>query len=99
MASGWQAAAYPDLLARRRQRQQDVAWPESTALRAVRAEVLSRFSNVISREILALVDEHVQIPLAASDSSDQKSFPVARSTIRRSPRFSRDGPRVPSSGE
>ena len=74
MAGGWQAAAYPEILARRRQRQQDVAWPDSTALRAMRAEVLSRFSNVISRQTLALVDEHVQIPLAASDSSDQKSF-------------------------
>jgi glycogen synthase len=76
MARGWRAAAFPEILTRR-SKQQNIAWPNSTALRALRAELLNRFSDIIARETLGLVDEHVPIPLAATerDSSDPKSLP------------------------
>jgi glycogen(starch) synthase len=76
MARGWQAAAYPEILTRR-SKQQNIAWPNSTALRALRAELLNRFSDVIARETLGLVDEYIPIPLAAAnhDSPDLKSLP------------------------
>jgi glycosyltransferase involved in cell wall biosynthesis len=76
MAKGWRSAAYPEILAQRRSKRQDIAWPDRTALRAVRAEVLNRFSDIMTPETLALVDEYVPIPLTASnsDSSDEKSY-------------------------
>jgi glycosyltransferase involved in cell wall biosynthesis len=76
MAKGWRAAAYPEILTQRRLKRQEIAWPNSTALRAVRAEVLARFSDIICPETLALVDEHLPIPLAsfARDPSDPKSL-------------------------
>jgi glycogen(starch) synthase len=76
MARGWQAVAYPEILTRR-SKQQNIVWPSSTALRALRAELLNRFSDVLARETLGLVDDYVPIPLAAADRdpSDQKSLP------------------------
>jgi glycogen(starch) synthase len=76
MARGWRAAAYPEILARRRVKQQNIAFPSNTALRAIRAELLSHFAGIFTREALGLVDEHVPIPLAASppDSLDEKSL-------------------------
>jgi glycosyltransferase involved in cell wall biosynthesis len=66
MARGWRAAAFPEILTRR-SKQQKIAWPDSTALRALRAELLNRFSDVITPETLALVDDYVPIPLAATE--------------------------------
>jgi hypothetical protein len=68
MAKGWQAATYPAILAERRSKRQNIAWPRSTALRLIRAEVLSRFSDVFPPATLALVDEYLPIPLAPSDA-------------------------------
>jgi hypothetical protein len=95
MARGWRAAAYPEILARR-SKQQNIAWPNSTALRALRAELLNRFSDIITRETLGLVDEYVPIPLAASEpgSSDLNSLPklflcLARLSLRHPRRIAR----------
>jgi len=95
MARGWRAVAYPEILARR-SKQQNIAWPNSTALRALRAELLNRFSDIITRETLGLVDEYVPIPLAAAelDSSDLNSLPklflcLARFSLRHPRRIAR----------
>lgn len=76
MARGWRAAAYPEILAQRRVKQQKIEWPDSTALRAIRAELLSHFSDIFTREFLGIVDEYVPIPLAVSypEPSNEKSF-------------------------
>jgi hypothetical protein len=67
MARGWMAAAYPEILTRRSE-QQKIAWPNSTALRALRAELLNRFSDaIITRETLGMVDEYVPVPLVATE--------------------------------
>jgi glycosyltransferase involved in cell wall biosynthesis len=74
MAKGWQAVAYPAILAERRLKHEKIAWPRSTALRVMRSEVLSRFSGLLSPATLALVDEYVPNPLEASDQNQRSLF-------------------------
>jgi glycosyltransferase involved in cell wall biosynthesis len=74
MAKGWMAAAFPEILTRR-SKQQKIAWPNSTALRALRAELLSRFSGIITPDTLCIVDDYVPIPLADTGSLKLKSVP------------------------
>src|SRR5262249_16884836 len=74
MARGWGAVAYPEILSRRSKREA-IAWPDNTALRALRMELLNRFSNAITPETIGLIDEYVAIPAAGREfgSWDQHS--------------------------
>jgi glycosyltransferase involved in cell wall biosynthesis len=72
MANGWMSAAFPEILTQRSKKQQ-IAWPNSTVLRVLRAVVLSRFSNIIAPETLSIVDDYVPIPLAG----DYMAIPLA----------------------
>ena len=64
LLKGWIAVTLPELLAIRREDRAITPWPESTALRAVRAEVLAGFAGTMSRTTLDLIQEHVPLPRA-----------------------------------
>jgi glycosyltransferase involved in cell wall biosynthesis len=81
MAKGWRAVAYPEILAHRFREEPKVVWPDSTALRAIRAEILDRFSDGISRESLGLIYDHVPIPQAASDPQSLHEQSLLRVTL------------------
>jgi glycogen(starch) synthase len=72
MATGWQAVAYPEILARRRVEQK---YPR-LALGSVRAELLNRFAEVIIRDKRGLADGRIAVPPPASDPNapDHKSL-------------------------
>lgn len=62
LAKGWLVATYPRILAQRDTPVPSVSWPQSTALRQVRAEVLSRLASALQPEIFDLIDLYVPIP-------------------------------------
>jgi glycogen(starch) synthase len=67
MADGWLAVTYPRILARRRGGKPEVIWPEATALRALRVELLRRISHTLDPGALDLIDDYVPIPLAVPE--------------------------------
>jgi hypothetical protein len=67
MAEGWLAVTYPQILARRRAGKPEVLWPEATALRALRCELLQRISHTLDPRALDLIDDYVPIPLAVPE--------------------------------
>jgi hypothetical protein len=66
LLEGWQAATLPEALAIRHQPSPRVGWPEATALRAIRAELLVPFAGTTTRTALDLVNEFVPLPWAPS---------------------------------
>jgi hypothetical protein len=72
MAKGWQAVAYPKILA---QRHLERKYP-SLCLGSVRVELLTRFADVIARDRRGLSDSQRLLPTTASDqfAPDDKSF-------------------------
>lgn len=68
MAGGWAAATLPEILAQRHARTPSLGWPEMTALRAIRAELLSPLRDVVSATALELVDDFVPLPQEKHDS-------------------------------
>jgi hypothetical protein len=67
MADGWVAVTYPRMLARRHTAKPEVLWPEATALRALRVELLQRISHKLDPSALDLIDDYVPIPLAVPE--------------------------------
>jgi glycogen synthase len=76
IAAGWFAVTYPGLLAQRHAEAPKVPWPQSTALRAIRSELLQRLDDALDPITLYLIDDYVPIPLATV--SDAYSAGVAR---------------------
>jgi glycosyltransferase involved in cell wall biosynthesis len=68
MARGWLAVTYPRLLARRYAGKAEIRWPEATALRALRVELLRRISRKLDPDLLDLIDDFVPIPLAVPET-------------------------------
>ena len=68
VADGWLAVTYPRMLARRHAGKAKVSWPEATALRALRAELLRRVSPKLDPDLLDLIDDFVPIPLAVPET-------------------------------
>jgi glycosyltransferase involved in cell wall biosynthesis len=62
LLEGWQAATLPEALAIRHQPPPSVGWPEATALRAIRAELLVPFAGTATRTAIDLVNEFVPLP-------------------------------------
>ena len=62
MVKGWLAVTIPETLATRHSDKFKADWPRASALRAIRAEVLSRFASPDSQTALNLVDDHVPLP-------------------------------------
>jgi glycogen synthase len=68
MVDGWSAVGYPEILACRTSKTTTISWPQTTALRSVRTEVLGRFGSSITRATLNLIDDYVPMPLAANET-------------------------------
>ena len=68
MAHGWLAVTYPRILARRHAGKPKIRWPEATALRALRVELLRRISHKLDPDLLDLIDDFVPIPLAVPET-------------------------------
>jgi glycogen(starch) synthase len=66
LLKGWAAAPLPEALAMRYVQRPQIAWPQVTALRAIRAELLSRFAETATQTALDLVDDYVPLPWAAT---------------------------------
>jgi len=62
LAKGWSAVTCPEILAQRRAQRPQLPWPEVTALRAIRAELLSPFRDAVRPTALSLVDDYVPFP-------------------------------------
>jgi glycogen synthase len=62
MARGWAAVTIPEALAFRRSDKPKISWPEASALRAIRAELLTQFAGSATQIALDIVDEHVPLP-------------------------------------
>jgi glycosyltransferase involved in cell wall biosynthesis len=62
MAAGWSVATMPKVLAQRHERKPSLGWPEMTALRAIRAELLNPLRDVVTQTALELVDDFVPLP-------------------------------------
>ena len=69
MAKGWSAVTIPEILATRSAEKPTISWPEVTALRAIRAELLSPFTATATRIALDLVDDYVPLPGAGPEPS------------------------------
>jgi hypothetical protein len=67
LLDGWHAATLPEALATRHRQAPSVGWPEASALRAIRAELLTPFARSATRTALDLVNEFVPIPSAPSN--------------------------------
>ena len=82
IAGGWKAVTYPALLARRNGSPPERSWVQSTALRAMRAEVLSAFSNDANRVALELVDRFVPLHQQRPDDDGSPDKPLRRFALR-----------------
>jgi glycogen synthase len=68
MAKEWLAVTWPEMLAERAgPKVGTTPYPESTTLRALRAEVLQPFADTLTVEAITLLDLHVPLPLASRD--------------------------------
>ncbi len=77
MAKDWSVVTYPGILAQRDFAIPSVSWPQSTALLSVRAELLSRFSEVLEPEVFELIGLYVPIPrMSMKDESAIKPSPI-----------------------
>jgi len=68
MAQGWSAVSCPEILAQRTVAKPRLAWPEETALRAIRAELLAPFRETVTPVALDLVDDYVPFPQEKADT-------------------------------
>jgi glycogen(starch) synthase len=64
IADGWAAVTYPGVLARRDAPRPRLRWPDITAHRAIRAEVLAHLAEGMGPVALSLVDDYVRLPQA-----------------------------------
>jgi glycosyltransferase involved in cell wall biosynthesis len=62
MAKGWRAVSIPEVLAVRSSEKPAMRWPQVTAQRAIRAELLSPFKAQATQVALDLVDDFVPLP-------------------------------------
>ncbi len=83
MANGWQAVSIPEVLAERSAENPAIPWPQVTARRAIRAELLSPFSATATRVTLDLVDDFVPLPGIARPSLRYRILRAVRSRILR----------------
>ena len=72
----------PEALATRHQERACIDWPEVTALRAIRAELLAPFAGTASRTALDLVDDYVPLPWAPPRPHDGPAEPLSRRAWR-----------------
>lgn len=82
IAAGWSAVTYPGILAERSAEKPSVPWPEATALRAIRAELLQRIGDALDPSALDLIDDYVPIPLAMPLDDDVAEM-LQRKTVLR----------------
>jgi len=73
LAKGWIGVTFPAMLAERRGKQEKIAWPEITAFRAIRADLLQAASGRISPIALDLLNDYVPLSLAAADKEAGQS--------------------------
>lgn len=67
MAGGWAAVAVPEALATRMLASPVRPWPDATALRAIRAELLAPLKKTGVQTALDLVDDYVPLPGAGPE--------------------------------
>jgi glycosyltransferase involved in cell wall biosynthesis len=67
LAKGWIGIAFPAMLAERRGKQEKIAWPDITAMRAIRAEFMQAASSRIAPVALELLNDYISLALAAPD--------------------------------
>jgi hypothetical protein len=73
LAKGWIGVTLPTMLAERRGKQEKIAWPDVTALRAVRADLLQAAAGRISPIALDLLNDYAPLSLATSDRGGAQS--------------------------
>jgi glycosyltransferase involved in cell wall biosynthesis len=67
MVKGWLAVTIPETLATRHSDKLKVNWPQASALRAIRAEVLTRFASPDTQTALNLIEDYVPLPWSAPE--------------------------------
>ena len=82
MAKGWSAVTCPETLAQRRSQRPQLPWPEVTALRAIRAELLSSFGDGVTPIALNLVDDYVPFPQEESETALSTDKPAHSRAFR-----------------
>lgn len=78
MAKGWTAVTYPGILARRDRSPELIPWPDGTALRAARMQVLQHFPEASEPNTLNLIDHYLPIPQLGP-----RPTPLAKIWLRR----------------
>ena len=68
LAKGWAGVTFPELLAERRGSPGKIPWPDVTALRAIRAELLEAAASHISPMALDLLTDYAALPLGDTRS-------------------------------
>jgi glycosyltransferase involved in cell wall biosynthesis len=66
IAAGWFAVTYPGILTQRHAETPEIRWPHSTALRAIRGQLLREFDDALDPVAFDLIDDYVPIPLASA---------------------------------
>ena len=96
MANGWSAVTYPEILAQRQSERPRIPWPEVTALRAIRAELLSHLCDSVTPIALDLVHDYVPLPqeepegaLSTDEPAHHRAFRYLTRTVFQPRRASR----------
>ena len=82
IAAGWTAVTFPALLARRNAQSTITSWPQDTALRAIRTEVLSAFAGSGNRPVLDIVDRYVPSKQRLHSGPAVSDKPLRRLALR-----------------
>jgi glycosyltransferase involved in cell wall biosynthesis len=79
LAQGWAAASLPEALAERQLPPPRHGWPDLTALRAIRGELLAPLESQVSPITVELIDLYVPLQVASSrpDSLESQASPAA----------------------
>ncbi|WP_333835361.1 hypothetical protein, partial [Rubrimonas sp.] len=87
LTAGWSAASLPEALALRRGDGPDIGWPESTALRAMRAELLADLVGPLGRAAVSIAEDLLPPPLAQGHPPiEQRAGLAIWARIARAPR-------------
>jgi glycogen synthase len=82
IAKGWAAVTCPELLSRRAVPPPRLGWPEITAFRTIRAEVLAHLGDAPVPVALGLVDDYVPLPQGESPAALAADEPAHRRALR-----------------
>jgi glycosyltransferase involved in cell wall biosynthesis len=82
IAAGWFAVTYPGILAQRHAETPKIPWPQSTAMRAIRADLLRGLDGALDPVTFDLIDDYVPIPLATARDAYSAGILHRRTVLR-----------------